>query len=260
MSKEKLGLDLSILFASIFVLLLMVVAFMLFRVYLKRKNKLLLEKERMSIQFQQTLLQSKLEIQEQTFHDISQELHDNIGQLLSLVSIHLNTLDPLHDTDKITLMDELLGKAITDLRNLSHSLDADFIRNNGWTGPVQKLLNNLQNTGKFTTGVQMDEELPALGNEKPIILFRMIQEVIHNIIKHAAANTIYLKAKKENGRLVITIKDNGRGFSDEAVSDGAGLRNLGNRAKMIDADLTINSQPGEGTQVIISIKTTDNLG
>jgi len=141
----------------------------------------------MSIQFAQTLLQSKLEIQEQTFHDISQELHDNIGQVLSLVSIHLNTLDPGPDAAKITLMDELLGKVITDLRNLSHSLDADFIRDNGWIGPVQKLLENLKNSGKFTTTVTIDEELPPLGTEKPIILFRMIQEVIQNIIKHAAA-------------------------------------------------------------------------
>src|SRR5215510_3769418 len=123
MQKDKLDFVLSILFASIFILLLMVAVFMLFRIYLKRKNKLILEKERMSIQFEQTLLESKLEIQEQIFHDISQELHDNIGQVLSLVSINLNTLNAPHETDRITRMDELLGKAITDLRNLSHSLD-----------------------------------------------------------------------------------------------------------------------------------------
>ena len=88
--------------ASIFILLLVIAIFMLFRIYLKRKNKLLLEKERMSIQFEQTLLQSKLEIQEHTFHDISQELHDNIGQVLSLVSINLNTLKAPDETDKIS--------------------------------------------------------------------------------------------------------------------------------------------------------------
>src|SRR5258706_9026809 len=119
MPKDKIDFDMLIAGASFLILMLMVAVVMLFRIYLKRKNKLLLEKERMSIQFEQTLLQSKLEIQEQTFHDISQELHDNIGQVLSLVSIHLNTLNAGQDGDKITLMDELLGKAITDLRNLS---------------------------------------------------------------------------------------------------------------------------------------------
>ena len=241
--------------ASFLILMLMIAVVMLFRIYLKRKNKLLLEKELMGIQFEQTLLQSKLEIQEQTFHDISQELHDNIGQVLSLVSINLNTLNAPDEADKISKMDELLGKALFDLRSLSHSLDADYIRNNGWTGLVIKLMNSLQNTGKFTTSLQLDDDLPPLGTEKPIILFRMIQEVVNNIIKHADANTIFLKARKENDRMVITVQDDGKGFSENAVSGGAGLQNLQNRAKMINAELAIRSQPGMGTLVTISIKT-----
>src|SRR4029079_4190367 len=122
---------LAVVVASLFILMLVIVIIMLFRIYLKRKNKLLLENELMGIQFEQTLLQSKLEIQEQTFRDISQELHDNIGQMLSLLSINLNTLDAPHEAQRIAKMDDLLTKALTDLRNLSHSLDADYIRNNG---------------------------------------------------------------------------------------------------------------------------------
>ena len=196
MQKDKIDFVILITGVSLLVLMLIIAAFMLFRIYLKRKNKLLLEKELLSIQFEQTLLQSKLEIQEQTFHDISQELHDNIGQVLSLISINLNILDAPHEADKIAKMDEMLGKALADLRNLSHSLDGDYIRNNGWTGLVVKLLNNLEATGKFKTSIELEENLPPLGTEKPIILFRMIQEVINNIMKHAEAKTIYLKAKK----------------------------------------------------------------
>ncbi|HET6996362.1 MAG TPA: ATP-binding protein [Chitinophagaceae bacterium] len=255
MPKDKIDFVILITGVSFLMLMLVIAVVLLFRIYLKRKNKLLLEKELMGIQFEQTLLQSKLEIQEQTFHDISQELHDNIGQMLSLVSINLNTLNAPHENDKIAKMDELLGKALTDLRNLSHSLDADYIRNNGWTGLVIKLLNNLEATGKFSTSVELDDELPSLGNEKPIILFRMIQEVVNNIMKHANAKTIYLKGKKENNILVITIKDDGKGFAENLISEGAGLNNLQNRAKMINAELAISSQPTRGTLVTISIKT-----
>jgi len=254
MQKEKLEVLLSVVVTSLFILMLVIVIIMLFRIYLKRKNKLLLEKELMSIQFEQTLLQSKLEIQEQTFRDISQELHDNIGQLLSLLSMNLNTLNAPHEAARIMKMDELLSKALADLRNLSHSLDADYIRDNGWTGLVIKLLNTVEATGKFKTTVQLDEQLPSLGTEKPIILFRMIQEVIHNIIKHANANTIYLNAKKENGLLIITIEDNGKGFLQDKAVGGSGLQNLQKRAKMIDAELSINSQANRGTFVTISIK------
>jgi signal transduction histidine kinase len=155
-------------------------------------------------------------------------------------------------------MDDLLTKALTDLRNLSHSLDADYIRNNGWTGLVIKLFNNLEATGKFKTCVDLDENLPSLGTEKPIILFRMIQEVVNNIIKHAAANTIYLSAKEDNNRLMITIQDNGKGFSANMISGGAGLQNLQNRAKMINAELSINGQTGQGTLVTIFIETGAN--
>ena len=258
MQKDKLDFVLSILLTSFFVLLLVVAVVLLFRIYLKRKNKLLLERERMSIQFEQTLMQSQLEIQEQTFANISREIHDNIGQVLSLVRLNLNTLNATVDTDKINLMDELLEKALTDLRNLSHTLDADYIRNNGWAEPVTRLLHDLQKTGKYTTHIHMGEDLQLPGNEKPIILFRMIQEVVNNIIKHARADTINLKAQKENNRLVITIQDNGKGFNTQTASGGAGLRNLEKRSKMINAELAVSSEPGKGTCATISINTESN--
>ena len=218
----------------------------------------MLERERMSIQFEQTLMQSQLEIQEQTFANISSEIHDNIGQVLSLVRLNLNTLNAPNDTDKINMMDGLMEKALTDLRNLSHSLDADYIRNKGWAEPVTRLLHDLQKTGKYTTHIQLGEDQLLPGNEKPIILFRMIQEVINNIIKHAAANTINLEANKENDRLVITIQDNGKGFNRQVVSAGSGLRNLEKRSKMINAELFVSSEPGKGTCVTISVKTENN--
>jgi signal transduction histidine kinase len=258
MQKERLDLIISVIAASLFVLLLVISVLFLFRIYLKRKNKLLLEKERMSMEFEQTLLKSQLEIQEHTFNHISREIHDNIGQVLSLVRINLNTLEAPGDSEKLELMDELMGKAITDLRSLSHSLDADHIRNNGWMTPVTKLLTDLQKTGKYKTFIEQDENLPALGNDKPIILFRMVQEVINNVIRHAGADTIHLDVKKENDKLVIKIEDNGKGFDTGINSGGVGLQNLKNRSKMINADLLIKSEQGKGTLVTISIKTDSN--
>ncbi|MCG2614341.1 ATP-binding protein [Terrimonas sp. NA20] len=258
MQKEALDLIVSIISASVFVLLLMIAVFSLFRIYLKRKNTLLQEKQRMAVQFEQTLLQSKLEIQEQTFADISREIHDNIGQVLSLARINLNTLNVPADNNKINLVDELMEKAITDLRNLSHSLDSDMIRNKGWLEPTQRLLRDLEKTGKYTARLIISENPPTLGHDRPIILFRMIQEVINNIIKHAGANSIDLHVSKDKEHLTIIIKDNGKGFSKEKSSAGAGLRNLENRARMIAADLHIDSEIGAGTTITISVKLEPN--
>ena len=212
----------------------------------------------MNIEFEQTLLKSQLEIQEHTFNDISREIHDNIGQVLSLIRINLNTLKAPHENEKLELMDDLMGKAISDLRSLSHSLDADHIRNNGWTSAVRKLLNDLQKSEKYKTFILIEEELPPLGSDKPIILFRMIQEVVNNIIRHAGADTIWLDARKENDKIEIDIKDNGKGFNAESNSPGVGLQNLKNRSKMINAGLLIKSEPGKGTCITISIKTETN--
>lgn len=219
---------------------------------------LILEKERMAIQFEQTLLASKLEIQEQTFTYIGQEIHDNIGQVLSLVRLNLNTIHCPAEPEKITMMDELLGKAITDLRSISHLLDTDYIRTTGWAGAVEKLFLDLNRTGKYTTTVWTEENLPILTNEKQIILFRMIQEIVNNIIKHAAATEINLHAMQRENLIMIDIKDNGKGFDQSTAEGGNGLRNLASRAKMINAEMIITSKPESGTLVNISINSNSN--
>lgn len=254
MQKEKVDIIVTVISISLFILLLVISVLFLFRIYLKRKNKLLLEQERMNIEFEQTLLKSKLEIQEHTFREISQEIHDNIGQVLSLVRINLNTLDTPNDREKINQMDEWMEKAITDLRHLSHSLDADHIRRHGWISPVKKLLNGLQRSGKFKTIIEHDSDLPELGHDKPIILFRMIQEVINNIIRHAGADTIHLEVKRENDKIAVRIRDNGKGFDVGRNPGGIGLQNLRSRSKMINAELAIKSEKGKGTTVTITIK------
>ncbi len=258
MQKENLELALSILFASVFILLLMVASFLLFRIYLKRKNKLILENERMKTRFEQTLLQSKLEIQEETFTYISREIHDNIGQVLSMARLNLNSLDLPEVNQKIELIDEMLEKSIADLRSLSHSLDSDRIRINGWVNEVEKLLIYLQKSGKYKVHTSTADDLPPLGKDKPIILFRIIQEAINNIIKHAGANEINFAVTHKNNNIIIEIKDNGKGFDMNSAAAGSGLNNLLSRSKMINAEINITSNPGEGTLVIISVKDESN--
>ncbi|NOT51918.1 MAG: hypothetical protein HOP10_11660 [Chitinophagaceae bacterium] len=253
MQKEKIDLIVSIVSASLFVLLLVVSIFMLFRIYVKRKNKLLLEKEILSIQFEQTLLQSKLEIQEETFTYISREIHDNIGQTLSMARLNLNSMEMPGQQEKMELIDNLMEKSIADLRNLSHSLDTDRIRKYGWLGEVLTMLEMLKKSGKYEVHIETDNQLPVLGKDKPIILFRMIQEIINNIIKHAGATKINFKASHKNATIILEIRDNGKGFDKNTMTAGSGLNNLLSRSAMINATIDINSQPGLGTQLIISV-------
>ena len=253
MQKEKLDLFLFIVSASMFLLLFAVAIILLIRIYKKRKTKLILEKELMSSRFEQTLLNAKLEIQEQTFSYISSEIHDNVLQILGLARLNLNRMEEDGDVQKIVLIDQQMGEAIADLRNLSHSLSTDVIRNTGWIKAAQRLLADLEKTGTCKVTFLAEENLPVLENEKHIILFRMIQEIINNIIKHAKAGHIKFTAGKTPGQIIVAIEDDGKGFELNKVVKGAGLQNLHNRSAMIGAKMNILSAPESGTCVTIAI-------
>lgn len=253
MQKEILDLTFSIVSASVFVLLLAVAGLMFFLISLKKKKKLIYEKERMTIAFEKTLLNAKLEIREETFSYISKEIHDNILQVLGFARLNLNRMEEDGDVQKIVLIDEQMGNAIADLRNLSHSLNTDVIRNTGWIKAAQRLLADLEKTGTCKVSFSAEENLPVLENEKHIILFRMIQEIINNIIKHARARHIKFTAVKIPGQISVAIEDDGKGFEIGKIVKGAGLLNLESRSKMIGANMFIKSEPGSGTCVTIAV-------
>lgn len=210
----------------------------------------------LSQQFEQTLFKSQLEIQEQTFRNISQEIHDNIGQVLSLAKLNLNTITPA--SDKIALTEELLGKAISDLRDLSKSLNAEKIGDVGLTNAVKQELSIIEKTTGLKTAFVLPELLQngCISREKIIITFRIIQEVLHNIIKHAKAKNIVVSFLKKDEKTAIEIKDDGKGFLPDALLEtqtGIGLKNMKARATQINADFVIHSIPGEGTTVMLTI-------
>jgi signal transduction histidine kinase len=121
-------------------------------VFLRRQRKNRQEKEEMRNRFERTLLKTQLEIQEQAFSYISQEIHDNIGQVLSLVRLNLNTLGNAPQMEqKVEQTDELLGKAIKDLRDLSHNLQNNRIHDIGIVESIRQLLASLEKTGQNRT-------------------------------------------------------------------------------------------------------------
>ncbi|RYZ20193.1 MAG: hypothetical protein EOP49_47815, partial [Sphingobacteriales bacterium] len=130
-------LVLAILISSLVVVVLAVFTLMFILLFVKKKKRLHAENVRLQVTFSETLMQAQLEIQEQTMSRISTEIHDNIGQILSLVSLNLHTLNT-KESDKLSNMSALVGKAIQDLRSLSKSLSSDQIREIGFIETVKK--------------------------------------------------------------------------------------------------------------------------
>jgi signal transduction histidine kinase len=258
MPKQQEDLLITIVVASVFFVLIGIFLMILVFFFLRRQRKNKMEKEDMRNRFEQTLLNTQLEIQEHTFNYISQEIHDNIGQILSLVRINLNVLSEKFGEDHFDATDELLGKAIKDLRNLSHNLNSNRLNEIGIVEGLRTLILQLDKTEKYTTEFNAPENaLSFMHNDHCLILYRMVQEVIHNILKHANASHISLDIKaKGNNAYFVTITDNGKGFDMNTLqgqNTGIGLQNIFSRAKLINANVEVNSKEGDGTSIIFEI-------
>jgi len=229
----------------------------------RRKKKFIEEKQIMQSKFQNELLQTQLEIQEQTLKNISQEIHDNIGQALSLAKLNLNTMPPTDDValqQKILNSKELVSKAIVDLRDLSRSLDTDYVQEMGLQRALEYEMEMIRKTGTIETNLIVEGTLFRLEKQKELILFRIVQETFNNILKHAGAKAINVYIDYETNGFTLIIKDDGKGMNLQPLSDGEnnnfglGIRNMHNRAKLIGADFNMNSKIGEGTEVRIVLQ------
>ena len=226
--------------------------------YQKRKKNLLKESEDLKQEFEQQLLLSQLEIKEQTLNHISQELHDNLGQVASLIKINLNTLS-LQDTEKATAKiehtKEITRQLIADIKSLSVSLGADRIARTGLVRALETEVERLNKTGVFEAVFSVQGSIPEPGTDKSVILYRMSQEILNNMVKHSGAKHMRISLKGLDNLFILEFNDDGAGFdlSAQKQSGGAGLGNLEKRARLINAQLIVESSPGKGTRVCIEL-------
>lgn len=233
-----------------------IVMFILF--YQKKHANYINEKQQLQAQFSQTLLQSQIEIQEQTRRHISRELHDNLGQIASIIKINLTTISLQHPEkagQKIEDTKELTRQLIADIKALSISLNSDHIAKAGLITAIATEVERINKTEQFRATLINTASNIIIDNDKAIILFRMVQEVLNNIIKHSKAKEITVTANSTENLFILALSDNGTGFSIEEKlnSGGQGLQNLQQRAALIHAKFSIESVPGAGTHVTIEV-------
>src|ERR1041385_5939856 len=213
-----LGTGLILFFAVIIIFL-----FILFN----NKNKLNLhDKEMAKKNFEENLLQTRLEIREQTLRNIGYELHDNLGQTASLIKINQNTIkfDDRHaPQEKTEEAKALVRELIYDLKSLSMSLNSDRISQLGIVKGVQEEIQRLNKTGQFKTELQVNGPHPEINANNTIILFRMMQEMINNVVKHSGASNIAITITSTENLCTFVCRDDGVGFNlDEKIRGGSG--------------------------------------
>ncbi len=244
----------AVIITSVFVFVLIGIIIYALLLYLKRKRNHLVDKA----VFKQTLLSSQLEIREQTLRYIGKELHDNLGQVASLIKINLNTLqltDLQKATEKIENTKDLTRQLIADIKSLSVSLGGDRIIQKGLIKAVEIEVDRLNKIGQFVASFSVQDAIPFIDNDTSVILFRMVQEVLNNMVKHSNAKHIDVTAGITGNLFILALNDDGDGFEikEEMNSGGAGLQNLYNRAGLIKAQLGINSTLNKGTHISIAL-------
>lgn len=250
----------SIVSTITFLLLSVLIVTFLF-LFQKRQTQNRQEKANLHAQYQQEILQSQLEIQNQTLQHISGELHDNIGQLLSVARLHLNMLEEEETATpaQIREVNNVIDKTIQELRGLSKSLDGDFVKDFGLMESLSHELLRIRATGKYQTEIVIEGDPYRPEGQKEIVLFRVVQEILNNALKHAAAKHITVTLRYDPTQFILTVQDDGKGFDLDTVmsrdmsQSGAGLRNIKRRTELVGGSCKMESTPGHGTKVTLQL-------
>jgi len=234
--------------------------FILAIIFIYRKKQIAFQEKINNIEtiYERNLLNTQLEIQEQTFQHISREIHDNITLSLTLAKLHLHTVDwndKEKTNEKIDASIDLLRKSISELSDISKSLNANIIIQHGLIQALKEEMQRIRQAGPFQIEFEFTGIPVYFDTQKELIIFRIIQEAFNNIIKHANATQVKLSLHYNETELVIAVNDNGFGFDKQLCEHKghAGLRNMETRASVLRGNMTIDSQPGKGTSLLFTI-------
>jgi len=241
--------------AILLMLGMFIVSFLFF--YQRKHNNHIAEKKSLKAAFDQELLKTRIEIQEDTLTHISREIHDNITQVLSFVKLNLGMIEQPDENTKIKLAEsrELVSQTINDLRNLSKSMSFEQITMLGLVKTIGIEAERVNKSGLIIMELQVEGEPFSLGEQHELVLFRIFQEALNNTLKHSGAKQLKISLQYSDELFNLTLEDNGAGFSTglQDGKGGAGLRNMANRAALIGGEAIIESSPGKGCSIKVSL-------
>ncbi len=235
-------------------LLISIIIVVLFAKNQQTKQALLLGEAK--LKYQEEIRTIEAEVQETTLNQISSELHDNIGQMLTLMNLQIEKgkITRPDSLSEFNILGETLQNTIQQVRQLSHSLNSEHITASPLEKTIENELRRLLNLVPTKIHFLTDDVKSQLNRDERLVAFRIFQELLNNAIKHASAQNIFVEINTLNG-FQLLVRDDGVGFNEELVgnkSTGMGLKNMLKRAKMADMEFSIKSLENNGSTFMLT--------
>lgn len=244
----------SIYFAS-GILIIILGSSVFFYSFLKIKQKKKIAEERAMMESMR--LQAVIQTQENERKRISAELHDGIGPVLSAVKLNIGQLEYSEkDAQKHEKAMLLLDQSYKELRNISHLMMPVILMKSGMVAALNELANNINSSGILRILVDSDNEKYRYGDTLEINLYRIVQELVNNIVKYSGATEAQIQLTRENDEITLMIEDNGDGYETKSLhaSGGHGWSNITSRLRIIGGNIEIDTKKGKkGTVVFITV-------
>lgn len=241
------GSDLFIIVLLGFFLMVLMVSFIVIMVIYHRQRQIKNQQKVREIQaeYEKTVLNVEKELREDILAHVGRELHDNVGQLLSLAKMNLSSSKP----EKVSEGKVMVNEIIHEVRTLSKALNLDWVEAISLEDFIQRELKKLETAEFCKVAFHQSGEALRLDKDKKLVLIRIIQESLNNAIKHAQPRLIEISVDSEPSRWVIKVMDDGKGFDYSGQSSGSGIYNLKNRMATIGGEMVLNSVLGKGTEI-----------
>jgi PAS domain S-box-containing protein len=211
---------------------------------------------------QRLLLDRTLHVQEDERLRIARELHDEAGQLLTSLLVGLRSLSDASSLrvakKQAKALREIASKAIAELSRLARGLHSSVLDDLGLETAIRRYLDEFSATHKIASSLDFESGAPlALSNDAQLNIYRIVQEALTNVARHAQASSVQINFRKEESDLLITIADNGKGLSQTERQAGRsrhlGIESMRERAAILGGDLQIVSEPQQGLKVFVRV-------
>lgn len=235
-----------------------IVVFVLF--YQKRMLQEQVKRQLMEADFQKKMLQAALESQENERRRLAADLHDSIGAMLSTIKVGLSTLGRKEDISSSGLVHtkQMLDDTIESVRAISKDLMPSTLEKFGLGQAIKEMCERVTSTAQLTVHYEEEGQILSLDKRKEVMVFRIVQELLNNAIKHSNATRINVEATWNHG-LSISVEDNGKGFEyeqqrdDNGKSKGLGLFNIENRARLLGAKVMFEKPLQGGSKILLKL-------